>query len=80
MTSKILENHYRQISPEGVITIISKLYRRIKSEIEKLNTGEKNNTLDLINCLRIFSNILVEMKEDDRESLEAQSKSGKIIA
>jgi len=63
-----------------VITIISKLYRRIKSEIEKLNTGEKNNTLDLINCLRIFSNILVEMKEDDRESLEAQSKSGKIIA
>lgn len=69
VVTKILENHYDQLSANGIISVINKLFVRIAREIQELERKEKNNTLDIINCLRIFSNILVEIKSADPENL-----------
>ena len=34
----------------------------------------------MINCLRVFSNILVQINQDDQESIESQGKTTAIIA
>lgn len=62
IVSKIIEKHYKDLSGNGIAVLINKVFLRIQREVTELGNGETKHTLDLINCLRTFVNILKEMR------------------
>lgn len=55
---KIVDVHFEELSPESVSLLIDKVFIRVKKEVKLLQEREKEDTIDLVNCLRIFMSIL----------------------
>lgn len=60
--------------------IISKLFERTKLEISLIENQQKDNTLDLNNCIYQFSVILITLKDNMPEGGESSEKYQKILA
>lgn len=57
-----------------MVMLVGRLFDRIKLEISLIESQQKNNTLDLNNCIYQFSVILITLKDNMPEGGEASEK------
>jgi hypothetical protein len=60
--------------------LVGKLFERIKLEIALIENKQKDNTLDLNNCIYQFSVILITLKDNMPEGGEGSEKYQQVLA
>ena len=64
---------------ESVFLLIDKVFIRIKKEVQLIQEREKEDTIDLLNCLRIFMGILRALQKSIRGSSAASQMKHLVI-